>query len=74
MMPRLQAEEAFAAAERVALGTGSVEKGAAREIARRWSRAMDVDRRASPAVKATPQALGLLGIGVRRVPRKAATL
>lgn len=74
MMPRLQAEEAFALAERVAIGTGSVEPGTSRDITRRWRDAIDGGtRRAAPAVTPTPQALGLLGIGVRRVPRKAST-
>lgn len=74
MIPRLQAEEAFAVAERVALGTGSVEKGAAREITRRWTRTIDGDRGSRvPAAKPTPGALSLLGIAVRRVVRKPVT-
>lgn len=74
MMPRLQAEEAFAAAERLAIGTGSVEKGAAREITRRWTRTIEGGAaRQTPIAKATPTALGVLGIGVRRVARKGVT-
>lgn len=74
MMPRLQAEEAFAAAERVAVGSGSLEPRASREITSRWTRTIDGDRRiGQPAVKASPRTLGLLGIGMRRVPRQAPT-
>lgn len=71
MLPRLQADEAFAGAEQVAIGTGSVEARASKAITARWSRAIEDGRRRSPAVKATPRVLGALGIGVRRVPRKA---
>jgi len=74
MLPCLQAEEALDDVERVAVGTGSVEPSASRDLTQRWARTIEGGRRvAAPAVKATPQALGLLGIGVRRVVRKPVT-
>lgn len=66
MLPRLQAEESFMVVERLAIGTGA--SATPREILRRWREAAGSGRQPA-AVKATPRALGLLGIGVRRVPK-----
>lgn len=74
MMLKLQAEEAFAAAERIAMGTGSLSEGDAREVRRRWGQALEADgRRAAAAVPATPAQLRSVGIGVRRVLRGRVT-
>ena len=69
MLPRLDAEESITAANRVALGTGSMSDDDARSVSRLWSAAT-----APPEpliVKPTPEALSALGIPVRRIPKGA---
>lgn len=73
MLPQLQAEESLLMAERLAVGTGAMEKGERRRLMRSWRRAAQ----AAPALSARtflaspPEALAAMGIGVRRVPRRA---
>lgn len=64
MMPRLQAEETLDRARAMQLGSGALEKGAARRLVR------DLERQAyprRPAAKATPAVLGMMGIAVVEV-------
>jgi hypothetical protein len=66
----LTAEESLIAAERIAVGTGSLKKGAARRIAAGWQRRTDrhVPRiRPSTAASYRAQLAGL-GIGVMTEP------
>lgn len=68
LIPQLQAEEAFAGAERVGIGTGSFKESDQKAVMRRWRDALPTTgRRAS---RATPRTLAALGIGFRRVPVK----
>ena len=66
MIPRLVAEESLLEAHRIAYGTGSLEKAAARDTYRQWQAAAGIERRRPP--RATADTLAALGIGVHRVP------
>lgn len=64
MLPQLQAEESLLAADRIAVGTGSLKREVAREIASGWERAA---RANAPAPRekrrASPETLQAMGIG-----------
>lgn len=66
MIPRLVAEESLLEAHRIAYGTGSLEKDAARATWRQWQDAAGMERRRPP--RATTETLAALGIGVHQVP------
>lgn len=66
-LPRLTAEESLLAAERVAVGTGSLRRGQARRVAQAWQRATDQQTprvRARGAAEYAAQMAGM-GIGVK---------
>jgi hypothetical protein len=70
-LPRLSAEESLLAANRIAVGTGSLRKGEGRRIAAGWQRAMG---QRVPSVR--PKGPGEyaahmagLGIGIKRVKK-----
>lgn len=70
-LPRLAAEESLMAAQRIAVGTGSLKKGEGRRIAEGWQRMADHHR---PLVKPADEAMyraqmAGLGIGVRKVKK-----
>jgi hypothetical protein len=66
MLPRLRAEESMLAAERIAVGTGSLKSSVARSIRRGWERQRTGEgAEAARAARATPAALGAIGIGYR---------
>lgn len=68
MMPRLLAEESLRAAERVAVGTGSLKPGAGARVLSRWRR----ESRPAGTTKArSPEMLAAMGVKVRVVPRRA---
>jgi hypothetical protein len=72
MLPRLDAEESLSAAQRVAVGTGSLKGNAGPALIRDWLRVAHRDRPStrgmSPAsLKARGKAVG---IGFRKVPRR----
>lgn len=66
-IPRLEARESLLASARIAVGTGSLKKGAAKDIQRRWERDANGGR-AMPRERRPPdpRALGALGIKVTR--------
>jgi hypothetical protein len=68
MMPRLEAEESFRSANRIAVGTGALSKDASRGVTGAWRAAagLSVARR-----QAAPSLLRHAGIGRRLVPRAA---
>lgn len=65
-LPRLRAEESLRHANAVALGSGRLKRGDARDLQRRWQ------REAEPVAAGPRRRLTSLpeGIGVRIVPRK----
>lgn len=70
-LPRLSAEESLMAAQRIAVGTGSLQKGDGRRIAEGWQRMAAQHR---PVVRPTDEAMYAaqmagLGIGVRKVKK-----
>lgn len=70
-LPRLAAEESLIAAQRVAVGTGSLKKGEGRRIAEDWQR-LTAHRR--PVVRPKDEAMyraqiAGMGIGVRKVKK-----
>ena len=68
-LPRLTAEESLLAAERMAVGSGTLKKGKGRQIAEQWRRATGQTRhvlRPSSEEMFTAQ-MGGLGIGVKKV-------
>jgi hypothetical protein len=70
-MPRLSAEESLLAAERVAVGSGSLRKGVGRRIADGWRRRAQTQRmilRPTSRAQWEAQAAGV-GVGVKRVPK-----
>lgn len=71
MLPRLQAEEAIEAAERVGVGSGAYSEADQNAIMSRWRAAQQPAGQPGVA-RATPQLLARTGIGFRRVPRAAA--
>ena len=70
-LPRLSAEESLQAAERTAVGTGSLKKGVGRRISDGWSRRAGQRAHAiRPKSKAMHVAqLAALGIGVKTEPK-----
>lgn len=64
MLPRLEAEESLLAADRVAMGTGSMKKESADATWKRWATATG---HGADAAKPRPTALAAHGIPVRRV-------
>lgn len=71
MMPRLQAEEALHTVETVMIGTGSFKEEHLHEVRQtmeRWRRAKDSTGERVKPVKADPNTLAALGIGIRFVP------
>lgn len=62
MIPVLTAEESLIAADRIACATGGYDKDARRQTFQRWQRQAGVQP-ARP-VRATPDALVAMGIGV----------
>lgn len=71
-LPRLSAEESLMAANRVAVGSGSLKKGVGQRIAQGWQRAAG---RSAPALRPKGPAeyaahMAALGIGVKK-ERKA---
>lgn len=70
-LPRLVAEESLQAAERMAVGSGSLKKGVGRRIASGWERATDRQRtvmRPKGRAQYMAQMAGV-GIAVKSVPR-----
>lgn len=68
-LPRLAAEESLTAAERIAVGTGSLRKGEGRRIAHAWQRAAD---QRAPVIRPKGAAeyaahMAAMGIGIRKV-------
>jgi hypothetical protein len=70
MLTRLDAEEASQAANRVAMGSGTMSAESQRETARAWARASHAE---PVRERATAARLRQTGIGMRRVARKAVT-
>ena len=68
-LSRLTAEESLVAAERVAVGTGSLKKGQGKRIAGQWSRRADQTRHVlKPSSKEAYAAqMAMSGIGVKFV-------
>lgn len=67
-LPRISASESLQAAERIAVGTGSLKKGVGRRIASGWARQADHDR---PVVRPTsPESyraqMAMVGIAVKK--------
>lgn len=69
MLTRLEAEEAMAESERVAMGSGSYQQDTQRVILDRWQRQAQPSGSPSVAQKPTEDDLAVMGVGVRRVPR-----
>lgn len=71
-LPRLEAREALHSAAQTALGSGSLQRGKAREIERRWQRQAEGPRERQPAT--TQSVWGGLasmgGVKVITVPAK----
>lgn len=67
MLPRLEAEESIVTSNRIAHGSGRLERGQALRLAREWSRAADEGRPGARPVPVTPDILEAAGIGVRVV-------
>jgi hypothetical protein len=70
-LPRITAEESLQAAERVAVGSGSLKKGVGSRIASGWQRQADQKR---IAIRSTSREMyhaqmAGLGIGVKKVPK-----
>ena len=70
-LPRISAAESLQAAERVAVGTGSLKKGVGRRIADGWQRQAGKSR---PVIRPKSREMydaqmAGLGIGVKRVKR-----
>lgn len=70
----LHAEESLSAAERIAVGTGSLRKGMGRRIADGWSRQVDRERpKLRPQSKAEYLAhAAAAGVAVRMTPKRRA--
>lgn len=68
-LPRLTAEESLVAAERIAVGTGSLRKGQGKQIAGQWQRATGQTRQVlKPSSKEAYRAqMAMAGIGVKLV-------
>ena len=68
-LPRLTAEESLQAAERVAVGSGSLKKGKGRQIAGQWQRATGRTRHVlKPSSKEAYVAqMAMQGIAVKKV-------
>jgi hypothetical protein len=69
MLPVLDARESITAANRHAVGSGVLEKQSRDSVTRAWSEAAGISR---SAPRATPDQLALMGIGIVKVPPKAA--
>ena len=70
MMPRLHAEEALSHIETTAIGTGSMRKDSLRRAVAAIERTAQGERRPK-AVRATPEMLAAMGIGIQQVNRGA---
>jgi hypothetical protein len=70
-LPRISAEESLQAAERVAVGSGTLKKGVGRRIADGWQKQAGKSRPVMrPKSKEMYQAqMAGLGIGVKSVPK-----
>lgn len=70
MLPRLEAEEALAAVDRTAVGTGSLKSDASKTLVKRW---IDLVRAGAPPKRKTGRQLAASaaasGITVRKVKR-----
>lgn len=66
MLPRLRAEESLLESNRTALGSGVLSREDASKLGSRWERVAN-NQGGPTAQRATPQVLGAMGIGVRRV-------
>jgi hypothetical protein len=64
MMPRLDAEEAMAAAERGAIAAGNRDRTYRREVVARWARQAEIQSRTRRKQRKTPEELAALGIQV----------
>lgn len=71
MLPRLAAEEAFAVAEQVAIGTGCIDRDDAKRVTARWLEA--AHRTAVKPKKIRPEMLRAFGIGFQIVEGSSAT-
>jgi hypothetical protein len=67
MLPRLMAEESLMATERIAVGTGSLDKHVTRRLLRAWGQQVNGHAGAPPP--ASPHVLGSMGIGYRTKAR-----
>lgn len=71
MLPRLEAEESIVAAERMAVGSGSMKPAPRRDVVAGWRRAAKVDAARRATDPEGHRALAAAaGIGVRVVSRK----
>jgi hypothetical protein len=74
MLPRIDAEEAIAEAERIAVGSGSMKPGSRTEVIAAWRRVAEVDVVRRPRDReAHRAALAAAHIGIRVVKRGATT-
>lgn len=67
MQPRLQAEESIHAANRVAMGSGTLTKQDAEAMGRAWAQQANPD---APKPATDPAQLAAIGFAVRRVKTK----
>lgn len=71
MLPRLAAEESFAMAEQIAIGTGSTDRDNAKRVTDRWLKA--ANRTAMKPKKIRPDMLQAFGIGYQVFESPAST-
>lgn len=72
-LPRLTAEESLVAAQRTAVGAGSLKKGKARQIADSWNRQAGRGRHVTLRPKTREQWVAMAagaGVGIKTVPVK----
>lgn len=73
MLPSLEAERSIKQTQATAIGSGSMEKDASRQIWNSWNRLASGPKRRNAPKLSTEQRLGMaraVGIGVQIVPKK----